>query len=49
MARLASDGSLVSRLGVEARRFAETFTWERAADETASHLYRVLAARHPRA
>jgi glycosyltransferase involved in cell wall biosynthesis len=48
MGRLASDPSLVARLGVQARRFAETFTWERAADETASHLYRVLAARRPR-
>ena len=49
MGRLAGDASLVARLGVQARRFAETFTWERAADETASHLYRVLAARRPRA
>ena len=48
MSRLAADASLVSRLGVQARRFAETFTWERAADETASHLYRVLAARRPK-
>ena len=48
MSRLASDAALVARLGVQARRFAETFTWERAADETASHLYRVLAARRPR-
>jgi glycosyltransferase involved in cell wall biosynthesis len=47
MGRLAADGALVSRLGVQARRFAGTFTWERAADETASHLYRVLAARRP--
>ena len=31
----------------QARRFAETFTWERAADETATHLYRVLASRRP--
>ena len=49
MGRLAADGALVARLGVHARRFAETFTWERAADETASHLYRVLASRRPRA
>ena len=31
--------------GVAARAFAETFTWERAANETAAHLYRVLASR----
>ena len=47
MARLAGDAALVARLGVQARRFAETFTWERAADETATHLYRVLASRRP--
>ena len=39
--------ALVARLGVQARRFAETFTWERAAEETATHLYRVLASRRP--
>jgi hypothetical protein len=43
----AGDAELVARLGVQARRFAETFTWERAADETATHLYRVLASRRP--
>ena len=48
MGRLAGDSSLVARLGAQARKFAETFTWERAADETAAHLYRVLAARRPR-
>ena len=32
-------------LGAQARTFAETFTWERAANETAAHLYRVLATR----
>jgi len=47
MGRLAADAALVARLGAQARRFAETFTWERAADETAAHLYRVLAARRP--
>jgi glycosyltransferase involved in cell wall biosynthesis len=47
MARIAGDGELVARLGVQARRFAETFTWERAADETATQLYRVLASRRP--
>ena len=48
MARLAGDANLVAALGAQARRFAETFTWERAAGETATHLYRVLAARRPR-
>jgi glycosyltransferase involved in cell wall biosynthesis len=47
MARIAGDAGLVARLGVQARRFAETFTWERAAEETATHLYRVLASRRP--
>jgi glycosyltransferase involved in cell wall biosynthesis len=47
MARLAGDAALVERLGVNARRFAETFTWNRAAEQTAAHLYRVLAARRP--
>jgi len=47
MGRIAADASLVARLGEQARRFAETFTWERAAGETASHLFRVLASRRP--
>jgi glycosyltransferase involved in cell wall biosynthesis len=38
MDRLAGSRELVERLGVNARRFAETFTWERAADETERHL-----------
>ena len=45
MDQLAADESLVSRLGVQARQFAETFTWERAAQETEQHLIRVSAAR----
>ena len=47
MRRLTDDPALVARLGVQARRFAETFTWERAANETATHLYRVLQSRRP--
>ena len=43
MGRLAADGALVERLGAQARGFAETFTWERAAEETERHLERVLA------
>jgi len=42
MARLAGDRSLVERLGLQARGFAATFTWERAASETARHLNEVL-------
>ena len=48
MTRIAGDADLVARLGAQARIFAETFTWERAANETAAHLYRVLASRSPR-
>jgi glycosyltransferase involved in cell wall biosynthesis len=44
MARLAADPTLVARLGAQARSFAETFTWERAADETERHLQRVLTS-----
>ncbi|HEV7993678.1 MAG TPA: glycosyltransferase family 4 protein [Gemmatimonadaceae bacterium] len=47
MSRLAGDAELVARLGEHARRFAETFTWDRAANETAAHLYRVLQSRRP--
>ena len=36
--RLAASLDLVKRLGVSARAFAETFTWERAALETEQHL-----------
>ena len=36
--RLASSPGLVATLGEAGRRFAETFTWERAATETAEHL-----------
>jgi glycosyltransferase involved in cell wall biosynthesis len=42
--RLASSRQLVENLGDAARRFAETFTWERAAEETAGHLHRVIHA-----
>ncbi len=43
MGRIAADAALVERLGAQARGFAETFTWERAAEETERHLARVLA------
>ena len=45
MGRLAADRTLVASLGARARCFAETFTWERAADETERHLQRVLTSR----
>ena len=44
MRRLAADASLVSRLGAQARTFAESFTWERAADETERHLLEVITS-----
>ena len=39
--RLAQSPDLVRTLGASGRRFAETFTWERAAAETAAHLAEV--------
>lgn len=44
IARVAGDRALVERLGTQARKFATTFTWERAASETAQHLDEVLEA-----
>ena len=44
MTQLARDAALVTTLGVQARRFAETFTWERAAEETHRHLERVRSS-----
>jgi glycosyltransferase involved in cell wall biosynthesis len=48
MSRVAADPALVARLGARARAFAETFTWERAAEETERHLQRVLTSRQGR-
>ncbi|HEX7939386.1 MAG TPA: glycosyltransferase family 4 protein [Gemmatimonadaceae bacterium] len=42
MDRLASSRDLVETLGRDARKFAETFTWERAAEQTERHLARVI-------
>jgi glycosyltransferase involved in cell wall biosynthesis len=42
MRRLADSRKLVEELGLAARRFAETFTWERAAAQTELHLKRVV-------
>ena len=39
--RLAESRELVEQLGKQARVFSESFTWERAADETERHLLRV--------
>lgn len=44
MLQLAHDPPLVAALGARAREFAETFTWERAADETERHLNQVRAS-----
>jgi len=45
MSQLAHDPALVRKLGAQARLFAETFTWVRAAEETARHLERVRTFR----
>ncbi len=41
---LAASPALVARFGAQARRFAESFTWERAARETVAHLSEVVDA-----
>jgi glycosyltransferase involved in cell wall biosynthesis len=45
MDRLAASRELVNELGQKARRFSESFTWERAADETEHHLTRLRGGR----
>lgn len=45
MDRLADSRDLVEQLGRSARVFAESFTWERAADETERHLLRLIGGR----
>lgn len=42
MQRLCASPSLVDQLGQTGRRFAESFTWDRAASETAVHLQDVI-------
>jgi glycosyltransferase involved in cell wall biosynthesis len=44
-ARRAGDRALVARFGAEARRFAEGFTWDRAAELTEAHLAEVAEGR----
>lgn len=43
MRGIMESPDLVDVLGKAARRFAETFTWERAADDTLAHLEEVVA------
>ncbi|HXE59010.1 MAG TPA: glycosyltransferase family 4 protein [Gemmatimonadales bacterium] len=43
MLELAADPALVERLGRGARRFAETLSWDRAAELTERHLHETLA------
>ena len=45
---LSGERALVERLGVAARRFAEGFTWARAANETEAHLRDVVSHRRGR-
>ena len=42
MRRIAESRALVDTLGAAARRFSETFTWERAATQTEDHLHRIV-------
>lgn len=45
MSRIADDAALRERLGRGARAFAETFSWERTAMESQSHLEAAVAGR----
>ena len=42
MLRLAGDRELVERLGVGARRFAETLSWDRTASSTEEHILELI-------
>jgi glycosyltransferase involved in cell wall biosynthesis len=42
MRRLSNERTLVEHLGIAARRFAEGFTWQNAADQTEAHLREVV-------
>jgi glycosyltransferase involved in cell wall biosynthesis len=42
MRRIAESKDLVDSLGAQARKFAEGFTWENAADQTERHLMRIV-------
>jgi glycosyltransferase involved in cell wall biosynthesis len=43
--RLAASRDLVEHLGTQARRFADSFTWDRAAQETERHLQHLTGGR----
>ncbi|HEX2166910.1 MAG TPA: glycosyltransferase family 4 protein [Longimicrobiales bacterium] len=43
ISRVLGDTSLRDRLGMQARAFAELYTWDRSADRTETHLRRVVA------
>jgi glycosyltransferase involved in cell wall biosynthesis len=43
LGRFAGEPGLVRMMGANGRKFAETFTWDRAATETEAHLSSVLA------
>ena len=45
LGHLAGAPALVASLGVTARSFAETFTWDRAARQTESHVTRDVMER----
>ncbi len=45
LTRIAGDAATRARLGTGARAFAETFSWERPADESEAHLHAAVAAR----
>ena len=45
--RIAGDPALVSSLGAEARRFAERFTWDAAAEQTFAHLQEAASGLAP--
>lgn len=47
MNRIAASPSLVASMGSAARRFSETFTWERAARMTEEHVRAVVEGRCP--
>lgn len=42
LGRLAASPELVASLGASGRRFAASFTWDRAASDTAAHLQQVI-------
>ena len=46
MNRIANSRDLVESMGVKARAFAESFTWDKAATETEAHLREVLTRAH---